>query len=46
MEKVIQAGKVCIFELDTQGVEQIRKTEIHPIYVFIRPRNYAILVRF
>ncbi|VUZ45306.1 unnamed protein product, partial [Hymenolepis diminuta] len=43
MEKVIQAGKVCIFELDTQGVEQIRKMEIHPICVFIRPRSYAIL---
>ncbi|KAM7537422.1 hypothetical protein Aperf_G00000066535 [Anoplocephala perfoliata] len=43
MEKVIQAGKVCIFELDTQGVEQIRKMEIRPICVFIRPRNYAVL---
>ncbi|VDD79217.1 unnamed protein product [Mesocestoides corti] len=43
MEKVIQEEKVCIFELDTQGVEQIRKTGINPICVFIRPRNYAIL---
>ncbi len=46
MEKVIQEGRICIFELDTQGVEQIRKTDIHPICVFIRPRNYAILVSF
>ncbi|BHF63895.1 hypothetical protein SprV_0200689000 [Sparganum proliferum] len=43
MQKVIQRGKICIFELDIQGVEQIKKTDIHPVYIFIRPRNYATL---
>ncbi|XP_053951306.1 guanylate kinase [Anastrepha obliqua] len=32
-----QAGKVCILDIEPQGVEQIKKTDMNPILVFNNP---------
>jgi len=37
VESVIQHGKICILDIDMQGVKQIKKTDLNPMYVFIHP---------
>ncbi|XP_044738274.1 guanylate kinase [Chrysoperla carnea] len=34
---VQNAGKVCVLDIDMEGVKQIRKTDLNPITVFIKP---------
>ncbi|VDQ00435.1 unnamed protein product [Trichobilharzia regenti] len=35
--------RVCLMDIDIQGVEKLQKTSINPICIFIRPRSFAIL---
>ncbi|XP_008193426.2 uncharacterized protein LOC659919 [Tribolium castaneum] len=37
VEQVIQEGKVCVLDIDVQGVKQVKKTDLNPFYVFIKP---------
>lgn len=37
VEKVLEADKVCILDIDTQGVKQIKQSELKPWYIFIEP---------
>lgn len=37
VDKVLQAQKVCILDIDTQGVKQIKQSELEPWYIFIEP---------
>merc|ERR1712223_2006718 len=37
VQSVIQRGKICILDIDMQGVKQIKKTDLNPMYVFIYP---------
>lgn len=30
-------GKVCVLDIDTQGVKQIKQSSLNPIFVFIKP---------
>jgi guanylate kinase len=34
---VQRQNKVCVLDIDMQGVRSIKKTELNPIYVFIKP---------
>ncbi|XP_043475158.1 guanylate kinase isoform X2 [Leptopilina heterotoma] len=38
-------GKVCVLDIDTQGVKQIKKSSLDPIFVFIKPPSIAELER-
>ncbi|XP_003387740.2 PREDICTED: guanylate kinase-like [Amphimedon queenslandica] len=35
--KVKSLGKVCVLDIDMQGVRSIKETKLNPIYVFIQP---------
>ena len=30
-------GKLCVLDIDSQGVKSIKKTDLNPFYVFILP---------
>lgn len=37
VQSVVEQGKICILDIDTQGVIQIKKTDLNPLFVFIKP---------
>ncbi|XP_076637818.1 guanylate kinase isoform X1 [Colletes latitarsis] len=37
VEDVQKAGKMCILDIDMQGVKQIKQSSLNPLYVFIKP---------
>ncbi|OAD56106.1 Guanylate kinase [Eufriesea mexicana] len=37
IEEVQNTGKVCILDIDMQGVKQIKQSSFDPLYVFIKP---------
>ncbi|XP_076762698.1 guanylate kinase isoform X1 [Xylocopa sonorina] len=37
VEDVQQAGKVCVLDIEMQGVKQIKQSSLNPLYVFIKP---------
>jgi len=37
VQKVADEGCICILEIDVQGAEQVRATELEPYYLFIAP---------
>lgn len=45
VEKVLDEGKICILDIDVQGVKQIRQRRPlqDPYYVFIRPPSMRVL---
>lgn len=36
VENVLSSGKICALDIDIQGVKNIKKTNLNPIYVFIK----------
>ena len=38
-------GRVCVLDIDIQGVHSIKDTELNPIYVFVQPPSEKELVR-
>lgn len=45
VRNVQQQGKVCVLDIDVQGVEQIRKTDLDPVLIFIMPPSIDELKR-
>ena len=43
VETVQQEGKICILDIDVQGVKNIKRTDLQPHYVFIKPPSKAAL---
>ncbi|THD22703.1 Guanylate kinase [Fasciola hepatica] len=43
LETAVKRNRICLMDLDIQGVEEIQKTPYNPICIFIRPRNFATL---
>lgn len=43
MEDVVRNGKICVLDIDVQGVKQIKKTDINAVYVFIKPPSLQVL---
>jgi guanylate kinase len=43
VERVQQQGKRCILDIEAQGVQQIKKTDLNPVYLFISPPTISIL---
>lgn len=44
LKKAELEKRVCLMDVDIQGVEKLQKTNINPLCIFIRPRSFAILV--
>ncbi|XP_038049140.1 guanylate kinase-like isoform X2 [Patiria miniata] len=43
VQDVLNNNKICILDIDLQGVLQIQKTNLKPIYIFIKPPNMEVL---
>ncbi|KAF9963551.1 hypothetical protein BGZ70_007340 [Mortierella alpina] len=43
VEDVNASGKVCILDIDLQGVQSVRKAGLPARYVFVRPRSLGLL---
>jgi len=43
VRSVMEKGLICVLDIDIQGVQSLKKTDIHPNYVFIMPPSLDIL---
>jgi len=43
VRSVGESGKICVLDIDQQGVRSIKKTDLNPIFVFIKPPSMEIL---
>jgi guanylate kinase len=43
VEDVAQTGRICLLDVDKQGVKSIRKTDLQPLFIYISPPSYEIL---
>ncbi len=38
VKRVLESGRICILDIDVQGVTQIKKVaDLNPLYVFVKP---------
>jgi len=37
------SGKICVLDIDSQGVRSLKNTDLDPYYVFIHPPNMLVL---
>lgn len=43
VEDVVAEGKVCMLDIEMQGVKLVKNTSLNPKYVFIRPPSFEVL---
>ncbi|KAI9223818.1 guanylate kinase-domain-containing protein [Blastocladiella britannica] len=43
VRQVVDQGRICVLDIDMQGVQLVKKTALHPWYVFIQPPSVAEL---
>ena len=43
VRKVLDSGKICILDIDVQGVKAVKKTDLGAKYVFIKPPSLQVL---
>ena len=43
VESVRSSGKVCILDIDYQGVQNVKKSSLNPLYIFIAPPSMEAL---
>ncbi|KAL0084899.1 guanylate kinase [Phycomyces blakesleeanus] len=43
VEDVVATGKVCMLDIDMQGVQSVKKTNLNPRYIFVQPPSMEIL---
>lgn len=43
VEDVASTGRICLLDVDKQGVKNIRQTDLQPLFVYISPPSYEIL---
>ena len=44
VEAIVKTGKICILDLEEQGVKNMKQTGINARYVFIKPPSMEELV--
>lgn len=37
-------NRICVLDVDLQGVRNIKKTDLRPIYIFVQPPSLEVLV--
>ena len=42
--EIQSSGKICVLDLELQGVRNIKKTDLNPKYILIRAPNINTLV--
>lgn len=45
VQEIQRLGKVCVLDIEIQGVKQIKRTDLNPFYVFIKPPSIVELER-
>ncbi|KAF9995784.1 hypothetical protein BGZ79_010497 [Entomortierella chlamydospora] len=45
VQDVVDSGKICILDIDLQGVRRVRESGLPARYVFVRPKSLEILER-
>jgi guanylate kinase len=40
---VVDTGKICILDIDMQGVKSVKATDLDPRYIFIKPPSLEVL---
>ncbi|CAD6219350.1 GSCOCG00004926001-RA-CDS [Cotesia congregata] len=45
VETVINSGKICVLDIEMQGVKQIKNTSLNPLLIFIKPPSVEELER-
>ncbi|XP_071488592.1 guanylate kinase-like [Diadema antillarum] len=43
VQDVLNTRRICILDIDVQGVISIKKTDLKPIYIFVKPPSLKIL---
>lgn len=43
VESVQKSGKICILDIDVQGVRKVKESSLSPIYIFIAPPSREVL---
>ena len=43
VEDVLNSGKICILDIDVQGVKAVKNTDLTPMFVFIKPPSLETL---
>jgi len=43
VQHVLKQGKICILDIDVQGVKSVKQTDLKPKYVFIKPPSLEVL---
>lgn len=43
VKSVCDSGKVCVLDIDVEGVKQVKKTDLNAVLVFIKPPSLADL---
>ena len=44
VKDVRNSGKICILDVEIDGVRNLKKTDLNPRFVFIKPPSLEILV--
>lgn len=45
VEDVRSIGKICILDIEIEGVKNVKKSNLNAVYIFIKPPNADELVR-
>ncbi|KAG1683567.1 Guanylate kinase [Nymphon striatum] len=43
IQDVQNQGKICILDIEVEGVKNIKKTNVNPQYIFVKPKNLQVL---
>lgn len=43
MEQVQKGGKICVLDLEIEGVKNMKKSNLKPLFVFVKPPSLDIL---
>ncbi|XP_066589527.1 guanylate kinase isoform X1 [Prorops nasuta] len=43
VEDVKIAGKICVLDIEVEGVKQIKSSSLNPLYIFVKPPSFSEL---
>lgn len=43
VQDVLNSGRICVLDIDVQGVKSLKNTNLNPLYLFIKPPNMSEL---
>lgn len=43
IEDIIKSGKICMLDIDMQGVKNVKKTDLNAKFIFIKPPSLEVL---